>query len=836
MERSDIPYRRSGVHIEFYVLCDFVFHHKFQGMRRIKTTLTLLLFLISFSANAQLFIHEKPGKDIYQKEWIDFNKNGTKDIYEDPAQSIEKRIADLLSQMSLEEKTCQMATLYGYNRVTPDELPTEAWKTQVIKDGIGNIDEHLNNVAYHSRVDTEYSWPPSKHAKAINEVQRFFVEETRLGIPVDFTNEGIRGLCHHGATSFPAQIGVGSTWDTELVRKIGEITGSEARALGYTNIYSPILDLARDPRWGRTVECYSEDPFLTSKLGLEMVRGLQSKNVVSTGKHFAVYSIPKGGRDGEVRTDPHISERAMHEILLEPFRTAVVEGNILGLMSSYNDYNGVPVSASHYFLTELLREQWGFGGYVVSDSWAVGGLQGRHYVAENFKEAVYLSVMAGLNVRTNFSPPEDFILPLRELVQEKRIPLEVIDQRTTDVLRVKFLLGLFDNPYVEKPTLADELVHNESSEKISLEASRKSIVLLKNEENFLPLNPDAMGSVLITGPNAKAINHSISRYGPSKIEVVSVFDGIQQFAGDRLDIQYAKGCDFYDDNWPDNELFEMPPSVEQQALIDEAVEKAKEVDMIFVVVGDDENTVGESKSRTSLNLPGNQLDLVKALHKTGKPIVAILINGRPVTINWMHAHVPAIIEAWCPGEYGGTAIAEVLFGKYNPGGKLPVTFPKTVGQIPFNFPHKRSSQKPQGNYFHQTRINEALYPFGYGLSYSSFKYNDLKISPATTGKGFDEITISCKVKNTGKVKGDEVVQLYLQDVYSSVVSYEKVLRGFSRITLDPGEEMLVVFKLTPKDLQLLNKEMAWVVEPGEFKVFIGSSSEDVRLEGKVMVE
>ncbi len=750
--------------------------------------------------------------------------------------SIDERVQDLLNQMNLEEKTCQMATLYGYKRVTPDALPTEAWKTNIIKDGIGNIDEHLNNLAYHSGTDTEFSWPPSKHARAINEVQRFFVEETRLGIPVDFTNEGIRGLCHHGATSFPAQIGVGSTWDPELVRKIGKITGSEARALGYTNIYSPILDLARDPRWGRTVECYSEDPYLTSILGLEMVKVLQSQDVVSTGKHFAVYSIPKGGRDGEVRTDPHISERAMHEILLEPFRTAVVEGNILGLMSSYNDYNGVPVSASHYFLTELLREEWGFNGYVVSDSWAVGGLQGRHYVAENFKEATYLSVMAGLNIRTNFSPPEDFILPLRELVEEKRIPMEVINERTKDVLRVKFLLGLFDAPYVDNPTLADELVHNETSEKISLEASRKSIVLLKNADNFLPLDTNKIASILVTGPNAKSVNHSISRYGPSKIEVVSVFEGIQKLAGDKLDVQFTKGCDFYDDKWPQNELFETPPSKEQQALIDEAVKKANSVDMIIVVVGDDENTVGESKSRTSLNLPGNQLDLVKALHNTGKPVIAVLVNGRPMTINWMDAHIPSIIEAWCPGEYGGTAVAEVLFGQYNPGGKLPVTFPKTVGQIPFNFPHKRSSQKPQGKYFHQTRINEALYPFGYGLSYTTFEYSELEITPNETGNPFEEIRITCKIKNTGEVKGDEVVQLYLQDVYSSVVSFEKVLRGFSRITLEPGEEKQVTFTIKPKDLQILDQNMKRVVESGKFKVFVGSSSEDIRLEGSFNVE
>ncbi|MBN1598860.1 MAG: glycoside hydrolase family 3 C-terminal domain-containing protein [Bacteroidales bacterium] len=793
----------------------------------------LFTILFTFSINAQLFIHDNPRKDIYHENWIDLNKNNTKDIYEDPSQPVEKRVEDLLSRMTLEEKTCQMATLYGYKRVAEDELPTEEWKNSIIKDGIGNIDEHLNGLAYHDYAKTQYSWPPSKHTRAINEVQRFFIEETRLGIPVDFTNEGIRGLCHHGATSFPAQIGVGSTWDRELVYKIGEITGREAKLLGYSNIYSPILDLARDPRWGRTVECYSEDPFLISQYGLEMVKAIQSQGVASTGKHFTVYSVPKGGRDGHVRTDPHVTEREVYEIYLEPFRTAVEEGHILGLMSSYNDYNGIPITGSHYFLTELLRNKWGFNGYVVSDSWAVGGLQGRHFVAENYKECVYQSVMAGLNIRTNFTPPHDFILPLRELVNEERIQMEIINDRVRDILRVKFVLGLFDHPYAEDPSEADKVVHNPEYEKISLEASRKSIVLLKNENNLLPLDKNAIGSILVTGPNAKAVNHSISRYGPSNIEVVSVYDGIKSLVGDEVDIQYARGCDFYDNNWPENELYEILPDSVQQAYIDEATEKAKLVDLIVVAVGDNENTVGESKSRTSLNLPGNQSDLVEALYKTGKPIVVILINGRPMTINWIDKYVPSIIEAWCPGQYGGTAIAEVLFGLYNPGGKLPITFPRAVGQIPFNFPCKKSSQKEQsgyrGGHFEKTRIDSALYPFGYGLSYTTFEYDNLEIVPAVTSPDFDSISVSFTVKNTGDYTGDEIPQLYIRDEYSSVVTYEKVLRGFDRVSLDPGEMKEISFILHPRNLQILDKDMKKVVEPGDFTIFIGSSSEDIRL-------
>ena len=794
----------------------------------------MLSFLYSHMVSAQQFISEKKETEIYHDGWIDLNKNNKMDVYENPNESISSRIDNLIGQMTLEEKTCQMATLYGYKRVLEDELPTEDWNSRIYKDGIGNIDEHLNGLAYHPDANTEYSWPPSKHARAINEVQRFFIEETRLGIPVDFTNEGIRGICHEGGTSFPAQIGVGSTWNKELVSEIGRITGSEAKALGYTNVYSPILDIARDPRWGRTVECYGEDPYLVSQLGVEMVKSLQKEGVASTAKHFAVYSAPKGGRDGAVRTDPHITEREMHFIYLEPFRKAVVEADMLGVMSSYNDYNGVPITGSSYFLVDILRNEWGFNGYVVSDSWAVGGLKGRHHVSKNMKESVYLSVMAGLNIRTNFTPAEDFILPLRELVEEGKIPMEIIDQRVKDILEVKFRLGLFDKPYVENPGRADGVVRNEDSEKIALQASRESLVLLKNLENLLPIDKTSLGAVLVTGPNAKAIDHSISRYGPSKVKVISVLEGIKNILGNQVDVQYAKGCDFYDENWPKKELYDIPPSAAQQAYIDEAVEKASNVDLVVVVVGGDESTVGESKSRTSLDLPGNQIDLLKALHATGKPVVVVLINGRPLSINWTNDHVSAIIEAWFPGKYGGRAIAESIFGEYDPGGKLPTTFPKTVGQIPFNFPYKKSSQNGQDG--HQTRINDALYPFGYGLSYTSFEYSDLTISSETASADFDSISISFKIKNTGKIVGDEVAQLYIQDEYSSIVPYDKLLRGFERITLKPGEEKEAVMTIFQDDLSMLDINMNRVVEPGKFNIFIGSSSEDIRLKGAIVID
>ena len=796
----------------------------------IRTLLSVCLFLLW--AGPSLPQTQTPAKGgIYHPGWTDFNKNGRKDPYEDASAPVEKRVEDLLSQMTLEEKTNQLATLYGFGRVLKDELPTPEWKLKIWKDGIGNIDEHLNGVAYHPEAKTQYSYPYSKHVEAINTVQRWFVEETRLGIPVDFTNEGLHGLCHDRATAFPGQINTGSAWDRDLIRRIGHITGREARALGYTNIYSPILDLARDPRWGRTVETYGEDPYLVSALGVEMVKGLQAEGVVSTLKHFAVYSAPKGGRDGEARTDPHIAFREMQEVYLAPFRAAVRDAGALGVMSSYNDYDGVPVSASRYFLTDILRRQWGFRGYVVSDSRAVEFVSGKHHVAPDYKDAVRQVVEAGLNVRTDFTSPAEYILPLRELVREGRLSSKTLDERVRDVLRVKFWLGLFDRPYLDVKAV-EQAVRTRDALDTSLRASRESLVLLKNAGNALPLDRGSIKTVFVTGPNAAEVEHSISRYGPSNIEVVSVLEGIRRFVGPGVEVKYAKGCELVDARFPESEILPEPPGAAEQKMIDEAAAMAKASDVTIVVLGEDNHTVGESYSRTSLDLPGHQLDLLKAVFATGKPTVLVLINGRPLTINWADRHVPAIVEAWFPGEFGGQAIAEVLFGAYNPGGKLPVTFPKTVGQIPFNFPFKPGSQANEpargfgGN--GRSQVQGALYPFGYGLSYTTFEYANLRVSPEKQGPA-GSISVSVDVRNAGGRAGDEVVQLYVTDKVSSVTVYEKLLRGFERIHLKPGEMRTVTFNLQPEDLMLLDRDMNWTVEPGEFEVLLGSSSEDIRL-------
>ena len=785
----------------------------------------------------------KPVKsEMYRKGWIDFNKNGVKDVYEDPSAPLEARIENLLQQMTLDEKTCQMVTLYGYKRVLKDDLPTPEWKELLWKDGIGAIDEHLNGFQQWGLPpsDNAYVWPASRHAWALNEVQRFFVEDTRLGIPVDFTNEGIRGVESYRATNFPTQLGLGHTWNRELIRQIGLITGREARMLGYTNVYAPILDVGRDQRWGRYEEVYGESPYLVAELGIEMVRGLQHNHqVAATGKHFAAYSNNKGAREGMARVDPQMSPREVENIHISPFKRVIREAGMLGVMSSYNDYDGIPVQGSYYWLTTRLRGEMGFRGYVVSDSDAVEYLYTKHGTAKDMKEAVRQSVEAGLNVRCTFRSPDSFVLPLRELVKEGGLSEEVINDRVRDILRVKFLIGLFDAPYQTDLAGADREVEKEENEAIALQASHESVVLLKNADELLPLDINSTKKIAVCGPNANEEGYALTHYGPLAVEVTTVLEGIQEKTKGKAEVLYTKGCDLVDAHWPESEIIDYPLTDDEQAEIDKAVENARQADVAVVVLGGGQRTCGENKSRTSLDLPGRQLQLLQAIQATGKPVVLILINGRPLSINWADKFVPAILEAWYPGSKGGTALADILFGDYNPGGKLTVTFPKTVGQIPFNFPCKPSSQidggKNPGPTGNMSRINGALYPFGYGLSYTTFEYSDLDITPRVITPN-ESATVRLKVTNTGKRAGDEVVQLYIRDVLSSITTYEKNLAGFQRIHLEPGEAQELSFTIDRKHLELLDADMKWVVEPGDFVLMAGASSEDIRLNGTLTVE
>lgn len=773
----------------------------------------LLTFLLSFVKD----------HSIYHDGWIDFNKNGKKDIYEDPTQPIDKRADDLLKQMTLEEKTCQLATLYGYGAVLKDHLPEPGWKDSVWKDGIANIDEQLTGL----RKDTLYAFPYSSHATAINTIQKWFVEDTRLGIPVDFTTEGIRGLNHMKATYFPSQLGQSCSFDKALVYKIGNVTGKEAKALGYTNVYSPILDVASDPRWGRIEETYGCDPFLVSQLGKQEILAIQRNGIVSTAKHFAVYSIPIGGRDGGVRVDPKVAPREMWDLYLEAFRVAFQEAGAKGVMASYNDYDGVPIISSKYFLTDILRGQFGFDGYVVSDSHAFEDLFSKHHVASDSVDAARMALEAGMNVRTDFNNPRAFISAVRRAVTTGVVPMRILDQRVKEVLKVKFWLGLFDHPYVADPARADQVVRDSAAQNLVLQAAHESIVLLKNEGNLLPLDAQKIRTVAIIGPNAKEEKSLMSRYGPVHANVVTVFDGITHALPSSVQVLYAQGCTHIDKNFPASDIEDFDLTPEENAALDEAVAAAAKADVVFLTVGDNEKTIGEFNSRLNLKLPGRQEELVRRIAALNKPTILLLVGGRPVTINFANRHIPAIVETWYLGETTGDAIADVLFGKYNPGGKLSVPFPKFVGQIPLSFP-----MKPADDAKGSANVSGFLYPFGFGLSYTTFDYSGLQVnSDAFATKG--EVDVTFTVKNTGARAGDEIVQLYIHEQVSSVTTYERKLRGFDRIALDPGQTRQVHLVLQARDFSLLNREMKRVVEPGWFDILVGASSEDIRLKQSI---
>lgn len=771
--------------------------------------------------------------------WIDFNKNGIKDVFEDRAQPIEKRIEDLLSQMTVDEKTCQLATLYGYRRVLKDPLPTPAWKNEIWKDGIANIDEMHNGNAGSGKADNPHVETPPATVRALNQIQKWFIEETRLGIPVEFSNEGVRGACYRKAVNFPANISLGATWNRDLVSRVGDVVARESKAIGYRNIYAPLLDLARDPRWGRVVECYGEDPYHVAELGIRMTRSIQARGLVSTAKHFAVYSEPKGGRDGNARTDPHVAPREMELLHLQPWKRVVREAGLLGVMSSYNDYDGVPISGSHEFLIDRLRHQWGFRGLVISDSDAVEFLSRKHHVASSVQDGAAMFLREGGNVRTTFLPPETFILPIRKEIAEGKLSLSLVDDRVRDVLRIKFIEGLFDSPYGD-PDLAGPEIGQPESKALALQAACESLVLLKNEHHTLPLKK-TLGRLLVCGPTAEMKATSLDRYGSNGGEVITPLEGIQGLLKDsKTEVLFAKGCEVKNADWPQSELFPEPASGSDAERIAEAVNLAKSADAVVVFLGDSNDTIGESKSRTSLDLPGYQTELTRALVATGKPVVAVLLTGRPASINWIDRHVPAILQAWFPGEAGGTAIAQTLFGDYNPGGKLPVTFPKTVGQIPLCFPFKPASHATQTkvvdpNGFGNTMAEGALYPFGFGLSYSTFDYSDLVISAERIPVN-GSLTVSCKIKNAGDLAGDEVPQLFFNDEVSSVTTYELNLCGFERVHLQPGETKTVRFELPASALELIDRSNRRRVEPGAFKLMIGSSSEDLRLQGRFEVE
>ena len=735
--------------------------------------------------------------------------------YQNPDLPIDDRIADLLSRMTLAEKCAQLVSATGLEEGEPFsvEKARRHWM-----DGVAYI-----NARQRPRGTREA-------VRFLNAAQKFLREETRLGIPALGIGEGLHGFMANEATSFPQAIALASAWDPDLHQRVFSATAREMRARGAHYVLSPVLDVARDPRWGRTEETYGEDPYLISRLGVAAVRGLQGKTftgapdrVLATAKHFSAHGQPEGGTNA---APANYAERILREELFAPFEAAVREGGVGSVMASYNEINGIPVHINHWLLKDVLCGEWGFTGFVISDGWGVDDLYRLHAVAADAAEAAEKAFNSGIEAELGTC-----LRHLPAAVEAGRIRESDLDRAVAKMLRVKLMLGLFEDPFVDEDA-AVAVTTSAEHRALALEAARKAIVLLKNEGDLLPLDRDQLGSLAVIGPNAAAVR--LGGYSGDPLEPVSVLDGLRQKADGEIEILYAEGCGLTQaegsalELWFTDEVIPADPD-HDAALIAEAVVVADKADIVLLVLGDNEQTCREGWSkdhlgdRDSLDLPGSQEALLRAVAATGKPIILLLINGRPASINFAAEHIPAILEGWYLGEAGGHAVAEVLFGETNPSGKLPITFPRSVGQIPAYYYHKPSARR--GYLFTDA---SPLFPFGHGLSYTTFTISDLRLDRAAI-RPDETATLSVDVTNTGDRTGDEVVQLYIRDVLSSRVTRPvKLLKGFQRITLQPGETRTVRFTVGREQLQYLDEHMQMTVEPGEFTLMVGGSSATLR--------
>ncbi len=703
------------------------------------------------------------------------------------------RAKELIRKMTLEEKISQLCA------ILPDSI-LENWKfsfekaKKTIGKGMGQISVVLR------------PFEPKKGAKLANEIQRFAVEHTRLGIPVIIHEECLHGCMAKGSTSFPQAIGLASTWNPELIEKMAVAIGKEARLRGIHQALSPTINITRDPRCGRTEETYGEDPYLTSRMAVSFVRGIQSQKVVATPKHFAANFVGDGGRDSNAI---HLSERILREIYFPAFQACVEEAGALSIMAAYNSIDGTPCSCDRWLLTDVLRKEWKFKGIVVSDYFSVVRIHKFHNVAKTKAEAAKRVIEAGLDIEL---PNIDCFGELMRLVKSGKLSKKVIDGAVSRVLSVKFWLGLFENPYVN-PEAAAEISDCCEHRELALETSRESIVLLKNNK-ILPLNKNVK-AIAIIGPNANEAR--LGAYSGHGIEVITPLEGIKNKVSNNIKIYFAEGCKIKGNS---NRGFK------------KAVEIAKKSDVAVLFMGNSYlETEGEDCDRCNLDLPGVQEDLINQICDTNANVIVILINGSAITMNKWLDKVQAVVESWYPGEEGGNAIADVIFGDYNPGGKLPITFPIVTGQVPLYY-----NYKPTGRLYDYVdlRGKQALFPFGHGLSYTRFDYKNLKIEKIKA-KGKFQVKVSSDVTNVGRYKGDEVVQLYIRDTFSSLSRPVKELKGFRRITLEPKEKKSVEFMLAERDFSFLDCSLKPVLEQGTFEIMIGSSSEDIRLKGNVKI-
>jgi beta-glucosidase len=733
--------------------------------------------------------------------------------YRDPSLAIEDRVADLLGRMTLEEKIEQIKG-------------GSAGEAGLI-DTTGTFRSEQAKELFRQLHDVDSQLTPRQTAILRNAAQRYLREKTRLGIPVLFMGEALHGYMGNGSTSFPQALGLAATWDPELVHRVFTAAGDEAASAGAGQVFTPVLDLARDPRWGRTEETYGEDPFLVSRMGVAAITGLQGSSffidrhhVMATAKHFAAHGQPEGGTN----TAPaNYSERILRENFLVPFKAAVQEGRVGSVMASYNEIDGIPSHINHWLLDRVLRQEWGFPGYITSDGNGLQMLVETHEVAATNAQAARMALAAGVDYDLSDG---SVYRTLYELVKQGVVPESEVDRAVARVLTAKFRLGLFENPYVD-PDYTERITNSPEHRKLAEIAAEKAIVLLKNENNLLPLDLEKIKTIAVIGPNAADVH--LGGYSREPGHGVSILQGVRDRVGSKATVLYAEGCRITTAKqgwrgWYEDDVKLVDPATQANS-IQQAVQSARKADVVLLVVGENESTNREAWSerhlgdRDSLDLLGAQNDLVKAVLATGKPTVVFLINGRPLSINYIAERAPAIVEGFYLGQEGGTAAARVLFGDVNPGGKLPITFPHSVGDLPDYYNHKPSSNR---TYAFSTR--KPLYPFGYGLSYTTFRFDNLRVEPQQIPTG-GKATVRVDVTNSGQREGDEVTQLYIHQRIASVTRPVIELKNFQRITLKPGEKKTVEFVVTPDMLSMLNTDMHTVVEPGVFDLMVGPSSD-----------
>jgi beta-glucosidase len=737
-------------------------------------------------------------------------------VYLDPEQPVEKRVEDLLSRMTLEEKVGQINWPCVYSDRFGEDIPAK--REGVRKFVTGDLVDIGPGGGFFTLANEISRESTRQQSETFNELQQLALDSTRLGIPLMQVEEGTHGYMAPGATIFPEGLGLGATWNMELIKEVYSAAAREARSAGVHQLFTLVIEPNRDPRHGRNQQTYSEDPYLCSRIAESVVYGCQGDDISAQDKVIAGlchYPGQTQGLNGINRGSMDISERTLREIFLPPWEAGVKKAGALGVMATHPSINGYPNHGSEKHLTQMLRNELGFEGNVLSEGSNTGTLIYERVVATE-KEAGPIVLKAGVDVNITFE--SGYMADMIENVNEGNVPMELLDRAVRRILKLKFQLGLFENPFVDVDR-AVEIVHNTDHLDLALEASREGIVLLKNDNDLLPLDKN-IRSIAVIGPNADDRENILGDYIPKKLlyEAVTVLEAIESKVSHDTRVTYVKGCNVLDSTL--NEI-----SLARKA--------AGNADIAIVVVGEDERTDGESDDAADLDLTGYQAELIKAVHSTGTPTVVVLVSGRPLTVRWTAEHVPAILEAWMCGERGGEAIADVLFGDYNPCGKLPITFPRHVGQMPFYYNYKPAKFNRHWRAY-VTYPLTPLWEFGYGLSYTEFEYSNLQISPAEIHPG-ESVHVSLDIKNTGDRAGKEVVQLYIDDVISSVVTPIIELKGFKKIFLEPGEKQSVTFQLTADEMFLYNLDMERVVEPGIFDVMIGSSCKDIRLKGSFEV-